>query len=148
MANSQFSVAIGSQLRLHLVSMNYICACFPLEFCLWHFVFVCILKVYVFVLTFVDSASLRIWPLCNGETFINSEWVSSNQILVFALRYLGSPQGKHCKLWDGNKWWTLCCHWFIRNGLRQCWYIGSVSFYLKNHKICYKTYQKTALRLV
>ena len=51
----------------HLVIMNYIYACFSLEFCLWYFVFVCIFKVYVFAFNFCKQASLRItmlWVPC------------------------------------------------------------------------------------
>ena len=47
----------------HLVFMNYIYACFSLEFCLWCFVFVCIFKVYVFAFNFCKQASLRITML-------------------------------------------------------------------------------------
>ena len=47
----------------HLVVMNYIYACFSLEFFLWCFVFVCIFKVYAFAFNFCKQASLRITML-------------------------------------------------------------------------------------
>ena len=36
-----------------------------------------------------------------------NEWVVSNQILVFAQRFLGLPWDKHCKLLEGNIWWKV-----------------------------------------
>ena len=63
-----------------------------------------------------------------------NEWVVSNQILVFAQRFLGLPWDKHCKLLEGNNYMvkgcfevqkndfgdrsTLLSQIFIRNGLR------------------------------
>ena len=39
-------------------------------------------------------------PLCE----IHNEWVASNRILLFALRFLGSPRGKHCNSLEGIAW--------------------------------------------
>lgn len=42
-----------------------------------------------------------------------------------------------------------CC--FIKNGLRQCWYMGSQSFFLEKCEICYNiptNYSKLSVRFI
>ena len=62
--------------------MNHIYTCFPFEFCVWHFVFVCILKVYVFVLTFVENTFLRITSL-QERTLYRHKYPRKKEIINF-----------------------------------------------------------------
>ena len=75
-----------------------------------------------------------------------NEWTQSTGSLCYTQRVVGSPQDKQRKLQEWNTWrkvdkasknpdfWensALFCSHFIREGLKQCWYVDGLSFFFK-----------------